>query len=210
MEFLFFFKGIGFGLAVAVPVGPIGILCIQRSLSQGYHVGLLTGFGSATADAIYGAVAAFGLGAAATILEEQSTWFRLVGGVFMLILGLRVIRTRTGQPAAGFASNDSLTRVAALSAFGSALLLTLANPTTILSFVAIFAGLGLIDADNHMAAGGAMVGGVFLGSILWWVILSGVASRLGGIAGEQRVRWISRTSGAVIVAFGVAALVSLL
>ena len=127
----------------------------------------------------------------------------------MLILGLRIIRTRTGQPAAGFASNDSLTRVAALSAFGSALLLTLANPTTILSFVAIFAGLGLIDADNHMAAGGAMVGSVFLGSILWWVILSGVASRLGGIAGEQRVRWISRTSGAVIVAFGVAALVSL-
>lgn len=210
MELLSFFKGIGIGLAVAVPVGPIGILCIQRSLSQGYHVGLLTGLGAATADAIYGAVAAFGLGAAAAILVEQSAWFRLVGGIFMLLLGLRIMRARADPATAGVVTDNRLTRIAAFSAFGSSLLLTLANPATIISFVAIFAGLGLADAANQFAAGGAMVGGVFLGSILWWVILSGGAARLGGLAGQQRVRWFSRISGAVIVAFGVAAVASLL
>ncbi len=209
MELLAFFKGMGIGLAVAVPVGPIGILCIQRSLSQGYHVGLLTGLGSATADAIYGSVAAFGLGAAATIFVEQSILFRLVGGGFMVILGLRIMRTRTAHSTARLATNKKLTHVAAFSAFGSSLFLTLANPTTIISFVAIFAGFGLIDADNHLAAGGAMVGGVFLGSMSWWVILSGAASRLGGLAGEKRVRWISRISGALIVAFGLAAVGSI-
>ncbi len=210
MELLSFLKGIGIGLAVAVPVGPIGILCIQRSLSQGYLVGLLTGLGSAVADAIYGAVAAFGLGTAATVLVEQSIWFRLVGGAFMLILGLRIMRTRTGRTTADLAANNSLSRVAAFNAFGSSLVLTLANPTTILSFVAIFAGLGLVEAANHFSAGSAMVAGVFLGSILWWVVLSGAASRLGGLAGEKRVRWISRISGAVIIGFGVAAVASLL
>lgn len=210
MEILIFFKGMGIGLAVAVPVGPIGILCIQRSLTQGLRVGFMTGLGAATADAAYGIVAAFGLGAATTILVAESAWFRFIGGVFLVALGVRIIRSRADRSVFDEAREKGPSRLAAFGAFSSTFVLTLANPATILSFAAIFAALGLAESDNQLVAGSTMVAGVFLGSLLWWIILSSGASRLRGVAGKRKVQWISRASGAAIVGFGLWTMSSLL
>ena len=167
MEIFTFFKGMGIGLAVAVPVGPIGILCIQRSLTQGFRVGFMTGLGAATADAAYGIVAAFGLGAATTILVAESAWFRLIGGVFLVVLGIRIILSRADRSVFGEVQEKGPSRLAVFGAFSSTFVLTLANPATILSFAAIFAALGLAESDSQLVAGSSMVAGVFLGSLLW-------------------------------------------
>ena len=160
-------KGMGIGLAVAVPVGPIGILCIQRSLTQGFRVGFMTGLAAATADAAYSIVAAFGLGAATTILVAESAWFRLIGGVFLVVLGIRIILSRADRSVFGEVQEKGPSRLAVFGAFSSTFVLTLANPATILSFAAIFAALGLAESDSQLVAGSSMVAGVFLGSLLW-------------------------------------------
>jgi threonine/homoserine/homoserine lactone efflux protein len=202
MEIFTFFKGMGIGLAVAVPVGPIGILCIQRSLTRGFRVGFMTGLGAATADAAYGIVAAFGLGAATTILVAESAWFRVIGGAFLVALGIRIILSRADRPVFDEAQEKDPSRLASIGAFSSAFILTLANPATILSFAAIFAALGLAESDSQLAAGSTMVAGVFLGSLLWWLVLSSGAARLRGVAGKRKIRWISRVSGAAIAGIG--------
>jgi threonine/homoserine/homoserine lactone efflux protein len=145
MELPIFLKGMGIGLAVAVPVGPIGILCIQRSLTQGFLIGFPIGLGAATADATYGIVAAFGLGAAATMFVAESEWFRLIGGAIMVGLGCRIIWAYAGNPSAADSKRKGALPTAQFGAYASTFILTLTNPATILSFAAIFAALGLAE-----------------------------------------------------------------
>jgi threonine/homoserine/homoserine lactone efflux protein len=196
-------KGIAIGFSIAAPVGPIGVLCIRRTLTAGPLAGLATGLGAATADAAYGAVAAFGLTIVSSFLVDQGAWLRLVGGGFLCYLG---VRTPLSTPAADASPVRTMSLAAA---YVSTLALTLTNPATILSFVAVFAGLGA----GLNASGGAavlVVGGVFAGSTLWWLILSGgvslVRSRFDAIAR----RWVNRLSGVVVTGFGIAALWSAL
>jgi threonine/homoserine/homoserine lactone efflux protein len=195
----FLFKGLVIGLSIAAPVGPIGLLCIRRSLEQGRVAGLATGLGAATADAAYGCIAGFGLTAISGFLLAHAAWLRLGGGVALCALGIRTFLSRPAQREAQM-QTDSL-----LSNYLSTLLLTLSNPMTILSFVALFAGFGLVASPSYAAAG-LLVAGVFIGSGLWWLFLSiSVASirhRLGG-------RWmqaVNRLAGAAIVGFGLYAL----
>jgi threonine/homoserine/homoserine lactone efflux protein len=192
---VFFTKGVGIGFAIAAPVGPIGVLCIRRSLAEGRQVGLATGLGAATADAAYGFVAAFGLTAISSALMDMRMQFGLIGGVFLCYLG---VRTFLSKPAEGAAP----TRSGGLpSAYVSTVVLTLANPMTIISFVMLFASLGLGTAPDYFSAG-MTVAGVFIGSALWWILLSS------GVAWfRMRVtpRWmqaINQISGCVILAFG--------
>jgi threonine/homoserine/homoserine lactone efflux protein len=195
----FFLNGLVIGFSIAAPVGPIGVLCIRRSLADGALKGLASGLGAATADAAYGCVAAFGLAAVSGFLTRQQHALSLVGGGFLCYLG---IRTMARAPAAAPSSPGGH---GTLGAYGSTLLLTLANPATILSFAAVFAGLGLGGAPDYGSAA-RMVSGVFLGSATWWVILSSAVGMLRSRVSDSWMRAVNALSGAVLLAFGLYAL----
>jgi len=195
----FVLKGLLLGFSIAAPVGPIGVLCIRRSLAEGRQVGLATGLGAATADGMYGAVAAFGLTAVSGFLVAQKFWLGLIGGLFLCYLG---VRTFISVPA----DNAAASRGAGLAAaYGSTLVLTLTNPMTILSFVAIFAGLGFGAAAGYASAA-ALVAGVFLGSALWWLLLSTGVALFRSRVGDAWMRSVNRLSGTVILLFGIYAM----
>ena len=196
-----FLEGIVIGFAIAAPVGPIGVLCIRRTLADGRVSGLVSGLGAATADALYGAVAALGLTFVAEFLMGGQAWLRLVGGAFLLFLGVRTFLARPAGPAAPDAR-----RIGLPGAYASTFFLTLTNPTTILSFAAIFAGLGVAgDASGSALSAMLLVLGVFLGSAAWWVVLSGATSLFRTRLSARGLRWVNRISGTVIAAFGVLA-----
>ena len=194
-----FFEGIVIGFAIAAPVGPIGVLCIRRTLAEGRVSGLVSGLGAATADALYGAVAALGLTFVTEFLVGGQAWFRLVGGAFLLFLGVRTFLARPAERAAPAA------RSGLPGAYASTFFLTLTNPTTILSFAAIFAGLGVAGANDALSAA-RLVLGVFLGSAAWWLVLSGGTGLFRPKLSAGGLRWVNRVSGTIIAAFGVLAL----
>ncbi|MBI3958305.1 MAG: LysE family transporter [Chloroflexi bacterium] len=204
MNLLLFWKGLLIGFSIAAPVGPIGVLCIRRSIAEGRLSGFVSGLGAASADAVYGTVAALGLTWIAGFLVDQQMWIRLLGGLFLCYLAVATFAARVSQSAEVQRSQGSL------AAFVSTFFLTLTNPLTILSFAAIFAGLGLSAVVGGYLPGALLVTGVFLGSTLWWMLLSGGASLLGPRLGAGGLVWVNRFSGVIIGGFGLAALGSLL
>lgn len=191
----FFAKGLAIGFSIAAPVGPIGALCIRRSLAEGRAIGFATGLGAATADALYGAVAAFGLTAISSFLTNQQFWLGSLGGIFLLYLGIQTFRASPTQQAAD-ARGSTL-----LSAFATTLLLTLTNPATILSFIGLFSATGFAASPNTATAA-ALVLGVFIGSAIWWLILSSSVDRLRFRFGPDWMRAVNRLSGCILIAFG--------
>ncbi len=200
---VFFYKGLIIGLSIAAPVGPVGVLCISRTLAQGRLTGLVSGLGAAAADAVYGSIAALGLTLIAEILVGQQFWLRLGGGVFMLILGLRIFRRQPAQ------TTNGPTATGLGAAFASTFFLTMTNPMTILAFAAIFAGLG-VGPGRDLLSAAAMVSGVFVGSALWWLGLSGGVGFFRAGMTEKRLQWINRLAGTIIIAFGDLLLISLI
>jgi threonine/homoserine/homoserine lactone efflux protein len=200
MEVWTVLKGMGLGLAIAAPVGPIGLLCIRRSLTQGQLMGLVTGLGAATADGLYGCVAGFGLTAVADLLVDHAPALRLIGGIFLCYLGFTTLRADPATEAAQLSSRGLW------GAYASTLLLTLTNPATILSFIAIFAGLGLVGSSQSWGASLALILGVFLGSALWWLFLSWGVTLFSQRLTPSRLKWLNRLAGAAIFAFGVVAI----
>jgi threonine/homoserine/homoserine lactone efflux protein len=205
MDTNFLLKGLVIGFSIAAPVGPIGVLCIRRTLAEGRVVGLLSGLGAATADAFYGVIAGFGLTVISGLLVSQQLWLGLVGGMFLCYLG---VKTFVAQPAVEAASSPP-SRGHLWRAYVSTLTLTLTNPATILSFAAIFAGLGLAQTGGNYLSATVLVLGVFLGSALWWLLLSGGVSLLRTRLTPKRLRWVNRLSGLLIGGSGVVVLVSL-
>jgi threonine/homoserine/homoserine lactone efflux protein len=203
MEAEFFARGLAVGFSIAAPVGAIGLLCVRRTLAEGRLAGFVTGLGAATADAAYGAVAAFGLTAVMGALTDHAAWVRLLGGCFLCYLGIVTFRAAPADLAAPGAARTGLA-----GAYASTVALTLANPSTILSFVAVFAGLGLAEAGGRADAA-AMVAGVFLGSALWWLLLSGAVGLARGALTAGGLRWVNRLSGLCLVGFGLVALAGL-
>ncbi|MFZ1642595.1 MAG: LysE family transporter [Candidatus Contendobacter sp.] len=199
---LFGFKGMLIGFAIAAPVGPIGLLCIQRTLARGRWSGVLSGLGAASADAVYGGIAGFGLASLANLLLTWQTPLQLLGGLFLLYLGWRTWRT----PPAAEQARVRPTRAGLLGDYLSTLALTLTNPVTILAFLAIFAGLGLAAEGRDFAAAGLLVLGVFAGSLLWWLLLAGGVGLLRGRLTPTVLRGINRASGLLIAGFGIWAL----
>ena len=198
---MIFLKGFIIGISIAAPVGPIGILCIQRTITYGKLNGLATGLGAASADAVYGFIAAFGLTFISNFLVAQQTWFRIVGGTFLICLGIRAFISAPDN------STANKNRQNHKSAYGTTFLLTLSNPMTILSFAAIFSGFGLVDTSIHYGSASLMVLGVFLGSATWWLFLSG-GTNLFRSKLNQRLAWINKLSGVAITLFGVIAIAS--
>src|SRR5579863_2839436 len=200
----FFARGLVIGFAIAAPVGPIGMLVIRRTLSDGRLLGLLTGLGAAVADALYGCVGAFGLTFISSLLMGYAVWTKLIGGAFLCYLGVMTFRATPKQNGA----NASKVRYA--TAFFSTLLLTLTNPATILSFMAVFAGLGLGTNGGNYGAARIVVAGVFAGSAVWWLLLSGGVALVRHKLKPDTMRWINYGSGAFLFAFGIYAFASLL
>jgi threonine/homoserine/homoserine lactone efflux protein len=203
MDIDFLLRGLIIGFSVAAPVGPIGVLCIHRTLAGGRTAGLVCGLGAATADAIYGSIAGFGLTFISSIMISHQSWLRLMGSAFLCYLGIRTFLARPAGHAAPARGNGLA------PAYLSTILLTLTNPMTILSFAAIFAGMGLANTGGDYVSAGMLVLGVFLGSALWWLILAGGVGMLRERLNPAGLRWVNRISGGIIVGFGIVALRSL-
>ena len=199
-----FLKGLLLGFSIAAPVGPIGVLCIRRTLADGRLTGFLSGLGAATADLIYGCIAAFGLTAVSSLLVRGQPVLRLVGGLFLVYLGLRTFLSAVAERPAETPPGAGL-----FAAYASTFFLTLTNPMTILSFAAVFAGLGLAGQGSGFFSAAWLVAGVFCGSALWWLLLSGGVSLVRRKFTLPGLRWVNRISGAIISIFGLAAVASL-
>ena len=197
---VFFSRGLIVGFSIAAPVGPIGVLCIRRTLAQGRAVGLISGLGAATADSLYGAIAGFGLTFISGFLVSQQVWLRIIGGIFLCYLGMTTFLAKPAQSAA------EVTGKGLIGAYASIFFLTVTNPLTILSFAAIFAGLGVASAGSNYLDSGILVLGVFLGSALWWLLLSTGVSILRKKFDDRSLIWINRISGLIIIIFGIIAL----
>ncbi len=204
MDLSILFRGVVIGFSIAAPVGPIGVLCIRRTLTEGRASGLVSGLGAASADALYGCVAGFGLTFLSNLLITRQTELRLAGGLFLVYLALKTFMSRPSHTTAE-ASGRGL-----LGAYLSTFVLTLTNPMTIISFAAIFAGLGLAEGSGNYASAVLLVLGVFIGSALWWLLLSGGVGVFREKFSTGGLRWLNRLSGVVIGFFGLLALGSFL
>jgi threonine/homoserine/homoserine lactone efflux protein len=190
-------RGFAIGLAVAIPVGPIALLCMRRTLERGFLFGFGTGLGAAMADLFYSSIAAFGISAVEEVLLEYRTALSLVGGIFLLVLAAR---TAAGK---GVAEPEKVPTAASVAtAFVSGFVLTATNPLTVLGFVAIFAGFGvgkgLTDTNRVLA----LVIGVTVGSILWWLTLNGIVARVRHFFEQRTLQRVNLAAGAIIAAFG--------
>jgi threonine/homoserine/homoserine lactone efflux protein len=221
----FLLKGLVIGFSIAAPVGPIGVLCIRRTLAEGFLPGVTAGLGAATADAVYGAIAAFGLTAVTSFLVGQRVMLGIIGGAFLIMLGCRVFFSRPAPTAErtdlphSVTSLDSADTATAggtdigggirkrLSTLGSGYLstffLTVTNPMTILFFVAVFAGAGLATAPKGCGSAVLLVAGVFAGSALWWLTLSTATSILRRMITPTVMRVVNYLAGVAIAGFGV-------
>ena len=199
-------KGLLFGFVLAAIVGPMWVLCFRRTIEQGVAAGLVSGLGIAVADAIYGAIAAFGLTAISGFLLAHSFWIGLAGVAFLAWLGARAL---VAPPVDLAATPNGLASRSLGTAFASTLTLTLANPPTILAFTAMFAGLGLAAGANYQSAA-LIVAGVFVGSAAWWLILVAGAAALRARLSTRLLRAINVVSGVTILAFAAWQLAALL
>lgn len=200
---LFFLKGLGAGFVVAAPVGPVAVLCIRRTLARGALSGYATGLGAAIADTFYGLIAAYGVTFIAGLMLDNEFWFRLTGGIVLLVLGLKTLMTGPVESRNG--GSEGLT-----GDFLSALVVTGTNPVTVIAFGAVFAAIGVMAAGEAFDWAEALVAGVFVGSALWWATLTGIAAMFRAAVSHSGLRWVNRISAAVILLTGIVVLVSAL
>jgi threonine/homoserine/homoserine lactone efflux protein len=195
MDTTFFIKGLIIGFLLAAPVGPIGILCIRRTLVRGRLHGLASGLGAAVADAVYGFIAAFSLTFVSDFLVIHKTLIRLIGAIVICALGLRTffsrIATSSKSPDAGNLAADCV----------STFVLTLMNPITLLAFTAVFAGVGIEHATHTLE--GLLVAGVFTGAASWWLLITTFAGLFHRKISPENLRWLTKIAGIAIIGFGV-------
>lgn len=212
MAATFFLRGLIVGFSIAAPVGPIGILCIRHTLTRGMSAGFICGLGAATADALYGCIAGFGLSFISNFLIDQAFWLRLIGGIFLCYLGIKTFLAQPSQPkwSDKQTPEDSSVQISnypsLAGTYASTLFLTLTNPLTILSFLTIFAGLGLADTGGNYRSAIILVAGVFIGSAAWWLLLSSGVGVFRSRFNAHRLQWVNRLAGVTIVVFGMLAL----
>ena len=203
MDFSLFARGILVGVAIAVPVGPIGVLCVRRTILRGPVSGLISGLGAAIADTLFGCIAALGLTEVSDTLIEHQAWLKLAGGAFLCAIGLRSFTTDPKPPSQSAADRNLF------GDFMSTFLLTLTNPVTILALAAIFAALGVVDEELDWAHTMTLVGGVFAGSSSWWLLLAGITLPIRGRLDPNHLEWVSRVAGVLLLASGLYVLASI-
>jgi len=193
-------RGLAAGLIITAPVGPVNVLCVQRTITKGWRSGLFSGLGSAAADTIYAAIAGFSISFIIQFLLREIFWIRFFGGILLIGLGVWYY-FRPSQHLETEKKGPSVTSDSA-----STFLLTLTNPTTVLSFLAVLAGLGLSESRPWYLTL-VMIGGIFAGAMLWWFILTGVANRLRDKFTDRSMVWMNRIGGLAIGIFGVVMLI---
>jgi len=202
MEYSIFLKGILVGFTLAVPIGPIGLLCIHQTISKGRLPGFIIGLGGATADLIYSGIAAFGLKIISSTLYDQRIWIRIIGGIFFFILGIRIL----------FMKNEPLdissTPTGILKSYAATVLLTLTNPLTIFAFITVFAVIGIGNELSHFSAT-ILALGVFFGSLLWFVIINSTFTLFKNKFSLIWSVWVNRITGSLIILTGIVAIISL-
>lgn len=196
MPFLYLFEGIAIGFLLATPIGAVGILCIRRTLASGRRQGFLTGLGGASADIIFATVAAFGIKLIADFIAAEQHWIRLVGGILLLLMGFFTTRSR---PAAAIEPNDVVQQT---RTYVSTLLLALTNPLVMFGFGAIMAAIGVERLVNDYATLTMLVVGVFLGSFLWFSLITFVADKYRNRISLQGISVVNRIAGVLLVVFG--------
>jgi threonine/homoserine/homoserine lactone efflux protein len=204
MLLVFFVKGIVVGIVIAVPVGPVGVMCIRRTVFEGKLAGFVSGLGAATADAVFGIIAGFGLTVVSDWLLGYQHWLRIAGACLLLAVGGHSLLAKQ-PPRLGSARNPESLSWYYVSTFA----LTLTNPITILAFLAIFAAVGLTGAEATLGRAAILVLGVWVGSLLWWLALSfGVGFFIRSFEPRHLV-WINRGSGAILFLSGATLLTDL-
>ncbi len=193
--------GIIVGLMIAVPVGPVNILCMQRTIQSGWKSGVISGLGAAAADMLYGGIAGFSITLVVQFLLREQFWIRFFGGILLVVIGIsyffkRPVPLDAQHPDRGSAYSD----------MRAAFLLTLTNPTTVLSFLAILAALGMGN-PRHWWLTVFLVGGIFCGSMVWWIVLSTIVNLFRDRFNGRVLLWMNRFAGLAIGGFGVAAFV---
>jgi threonine/homoserine/homoserine lactone efflux protein len=188
-------RGLAAGLIIAAPVGPVNVLCIQRTIERGWKSGILSGLGAALADTLYGAIAGFGISLVIQFLIREDFWIRLIGGILLMGVGVVYYCRPPRAPQAGAVGSS------ANSDFVSTFFLTVTNPTTVLSFLAVLAALGLGKPRPLWQTSFLMVG-IFCGSMTWWTILASVVNLLRSRFTNHTMRWMNRVAGIAIGAFG--------
>ncbi len=196
-------NGIVFGLVLAAPVGPVGVLCVNRTLTEGRLHGLLSGLGAAIADAVYGGIAAFGISSVSAWVERNQRVFALIGGILLIALAIKSFLTKPRPPSDRVARRihtESLVQDV-ISTFT----LAITNPVTVLAFAGLIATFGNAGLSGP-TSGLALVLGVFIGSAAWWFALSGGASIFRQYMNGGFQRWTNRASSIVLLGFGIYAL----
>ncbi|HEV2546743.1 MAG TPA: LysE family transporter [Stellaceae bacterium] len=188
-------KGVAVGIVIALPVGPVGVLCVRRTLFEGPSYGFVSGLGAATADTVFGVIAGFGLTFVRDLLLGYQDWLGATGGAFLIAVGIKALTTRADiEP-------EPVEDEALFAAYASTFALTITNPITILAFAGIFAKVGVSEEAGFLDTG-VLVGGVFLGSLWWWLGLSFGIAGLRRTAGAVRLVWLNRISGAILTLSG--------
>jgi len=203
-EMIIVVKGLIIGVLIAMPVGPVGLLCINRSLSQGKVQGFISGLGAATADAIYASIAAFGLTFVSSFLCEHRLWLRAAGGVALCLLGARGLLSKDGRQERAVRDRRSTGNY--LSAF----FLTLTNPMTLIVLATIYAAVGLIGAGMTYTSATVLVAAVFVGSSFWWFTLASTAETIRKKLDDGRMAVVNKVSHTAIVAVGLVVLLDVL
>jgi threonine/homoserine/homoserine lactone efflux protein len=203
MDLTFFLKGIAIGFIMAIPIGPIGIMCIRKTLTEGRLSGLIIGLGAATADLFYGCVAAFGLTVISDTLTDQRIWIRIAGGALLFFLGVKTFRAHPKDP------KLKTTGSGRLRSYLTVVFLTLTNPLTIFAFIAVFAAFGLGDGLSFFSAA-ILVAGVFIGSCLWFLLLSSGTILFRKKLDLVGLKWVNKIAGILIIISGLIVIGSLL
>ena len=203
MEITFIIRTIFVGFALAAAVGPIWILVMQRTLARGWVVGLASGLGVAIADGLYGLAGGLGLSAITTNLSDFDTFLRIAGGLVLLFLGIKIFFTTPNVEIQAGTHSDRVDAQALLIAFGSLFILTLANPLTIISFAALYTGMGADVLELGSNSAWIFAGSIFTGSSLWWLALVSGVNLLSGKLDAHVFRFVNQIAGAVIVGFGI-------
>lgn len=195
---MFLLKGFILGFCIAAPVGPIGLLCINRTLNDGLKIGLYTGLGAAAADAIYGLIAGTSTTFAARALTNEEYYVKVLGGFFLCFLGYKILKSKEQK-----LKTKRIPHYQSLKAFLTTFVFTLASPATILAFVGVFAGLGIgTDTERYQDVVWLVIG-IFFGSLLWWLILSYSTFKAKKFISTKTLRYINLFSGMIILGFGV-------
>ncbi|HPD96121.1 MAG: LysE family transporter [Bacteroidales bacterium] len=199
-------KGIVIGLLASIPLGPIGVICIQRTINKGRSSGFVSGLGAASADTFFAAIAGFSLSFIISFIEEKQLIIEVIGGIIVALLGLKTFYTNpVSQLKRHKRKKNKL-----IEDFFSVLFLTATNPFAIFVFVALFAATGIVAHDQHFGITSIALLGVFLGGSLWWYILSSLVNFFRHKFRLKQLWWINKISGAIIFILGILAIINVI